>query len=358
MKYLPIFTLYLNHAYYADQRCSDFRLAPTPATQRLLDNFRCILKPFPNGIRILTTVADDGAPLIPLQKGMTFAFQLWLQNANFALFTDLTELAGIAAPVYTNDQVSAGDPVELTLVSRQAWATERFTVRQPNKAEVFALSGRPLIDLPAAAMKVAGLGQVSSPAHYDATARVITVDSSAASIGDVFEITYAITPRRANGVFAEVAITYRDTAPSIAAAPGVFQINFAAKSARWHYYIVTDSAPATFRIEDQDKQAPLVFRAAPAAVPPDQSDPVATTLAQQYPKMQLLHFSSDALVQCQQTARKSLQLFLEDNPAISALPNPSLRNYTLDAKSGNPPGEYALFHVVTFFTQLISTSGG
>src|SRR6476619_268342 len=104
MKYLPLLNLYLTHTYHADGRCPDFRIAPTLETQRLLDNYRCVLKPLPNGIRALMAVADDGAPLIPLRKGMTFAFQLWLQNPDFAMFTDLTEIAKTVAPVYTNDQ--------------------------------------------------------------------------------------------------------------------------------------------------------------------------------------------------------------------------------------------------------------
>jgi hypothetical protein len=350
MKYLPLLNVYLTHTYYADRRCPDFRIEPTAETQKLLDNYRCVLKPLPNGIRVLAAVADDGAAFIPLLRNMTFAFQLWLQNPDFTLFTDLTEIAETAAPVYTNDQVSAGAAVRLKLVSRRAWATERFAVRQPSRNDAFTLSGRPLAGLQAADFKLAGLGPVSNPTHYDASAKIITIDSSAASIDADFEIMYPTAPRRANGVFADIEITYGDAVPSIARGPGVFQIDFAAKPARWKYYIVADSASATFRIEDKDKQAPLVFSAATNLKQPDPSDAVAVALAQQYPAMQRLRFVSEALVSCRQTARNSIQLLVDGNLAISALPNPALHNYTIDVKPGDLPGEHALFHVVTLFT--------
>jgi hypothetical protein len=249
--------------------------------------------------------------------------------------------------VYTNDQVSAGAAVRLKLLSRPAWATERFVVRQPGTKDPFTLSGRPLIGLQAADFKVAGLGPASNPTHYDASAKIITIDSSAASIGAGFEITYATAPRRANGVFADIEIMYGDTMPSVVPGPGVFQIDFAAKPARWKYYIVADNANATFRVEDKDKQAPLVFSAATNLKQPDPSDAVAVALAQQYPAMQRLRFTSETLVSCRQTARKSIQLLMDGNLAVSALPNPALRNYTIDLKPGDLSGEHALFHVVT-----------
>jgi hypothetical protein len=81
-------------------------------------------------------------------------------------------------------------------------------------------------------------------------------------------------------------------------------------------------------------------------------------LAQQYPEMQRRRFVSEALIACRQTARRSIQLFVDDSLALGALPNPSLRNYSIDVKQGGLPGEDCLFHVTPFFTHLIPTSGG
>jgi len=91
MKYLPLFTLNLNHAYYADRRCPDFVVEPTPDTRRLLNKYRCIAKPHANGIRVLAATADDGSLFIQPVTGVTFVFQLILQNPMFPLFTDLPQ---------------------------------------------------------------------------------------------------------------------------------------------------------------------------------------------------------------------------------------------------------------------------
>jgi hypothetical protein len=289
MRYTPLLNLRLTHTYTADRRCTDFQIEPTLETRKLLDNYRCILRPVPGGVRVLMAVAADGAPFIAPRKGMSFAFQLRLRNPDFALFTDLTKIDKLAAPLYTNAGVTAGEPVQLELVSR------------------------------------------ASPA----------------------------APPRASGALADVEIDYGDSAPTIAASPRVFQIDFQAKQARWKYYIVTDSADAKFRIEDKEKEAPLAFGAAvDLKRQPDRSDDVATALARQYPEMRQLRLVSEAAIPCRQTARKAIQLFVDDNLALASLPNPSPRNYSIGVEQDGLPAENALFQVVKYVTQLVSTSGG
>ena len=117
MKFLPLFDLHLTHPYYTQGRCPDFQIEPTLDTHRLLNNYRCVLKPRPNGVRVFTAVTDQGAPFISMVEGAIFAFHLRLQNPDFALFTDLTELTQTAAPLYTNAGLSPGDPVQLALLS-------------------------------------------------------------------------------------------------------------------------------------------------------------------------------------------------------------------------------------------------
>ncbi len=99
MKYLPLFNLHLTHPYYTDDRCPDFQIEPTPDTHRRLNNYRCVLKPKPNGVQVLATVTDHGVPFIPMHKNALFAFHLRLQNPDFALFTDLAEITKTAAPL-------------------------------------------------------------------------------------------------------------------------------------------------------------------------------------------------------------------------------------------------------------------
>jgi hypothetical protein len=360
MKYIPLLNLEVTHTYYADGHCRDFRIEATPATQRLLDKYRCILRTRPDGARVFVAVAADGTPFISLPEGMTFAFQLWLQNAEFALFTDLTPLSGLAAPLYTNGQTVGPDPVALDLVSRQAWSTEHFTVHQPSEEEPFILAGRPLDRVPITDFHLdwPGANQAVHPARYDATSKMVTVDSSATQAGDSFTLRYPVMPQQTRGVFADVEIAYVDATPTIPNGPRTFTINFQARQARWKYYLVTNRTNTTFEIADKAKQAPLVFETGTELQEPDPSDTVALTLAEQYPDMQKLCFVSQDTIPCQQSARKSIHLLVDGNPAGNALPSPALHNYTMGHRTNGSSAETALFHVIKFFTHDIAPSGG
>jgi len=120
MKFFPVFSLQLLHAYYRDGRCLDFAIEPTLATQRLLKNHRCVLKTTPNGLRVLIAGSAQLRPLIALPKGSVFSFHLHLQNPTFALFTDLSNITHAPAPVYTNTTAGAAGNSQLTLISRQS----------------------------------------------------------------------------------------------------------------------------------------------------------------------------------------------------------------------------------------------
>lgn len=332
MKYAQLFTLELFHDYYADRRCGDFKIEPTPETQKLLANCRCVLKPLPNGVRVLISVADQDVPFIPLPANANFAFRLRLQNPNFILFTDFSEIAPAAAPLFTNNGSNPG----LQLVSREASETEHFSVRQPAKTDAFILGGRPLRGTPAAAFRVEGLGKVSQPVSYDETAKVIRVNSVNAKAGDSFTVSYPTAPELPQGVFADVEINMAGLAGGV----HPFQIVFKAKKVRWKYYVVTNQSnqPA---IEDKDKT--ITFN---AAGPTDAADKIGSELAGQHPGMQTFWLSSNTPVVCQETARKSIQLKINGEKVMDALPNPAIQNFAVDATK-----EDSLYQIVKYFTQ-------
>ncbi|MCB0207844.1 MAG: hypothetical protein KDJ52_00860 [Anaerolineae bacterium] len=362
MKFLPLIDLRLTHSYYADSRCLDFLIEPTPTTHTLLKNHRCVIKSFPNGIRILTAVTADGVPFIPLATGTTFTFHLRLQNPDFALFTDLTEIGQVAVPLYTNAGMSPANSMQLALTSRQAWATESFVVAQPSQEDRFTLRGRPLAKLQPTDFTVEGLGPTTTPTHYEAKAKIITINSSSADQGDSFKLTYATTPHLNRGVFADVEIHYTDSLPEIAEGGVTFEIAFTAKKARWKYYVIVDKTDAQFHIEDK-AASPLVFsdeNRTDLNHDPDPSDDIAKTLAKRFPQMQRLRFVSDDLIACQQQARKSLQLRLNGDQVLRALPNPPLQNYaTIDVtRNGNVQKEDTLFQIIKYFTHQFQAKGG
>lgn len=362
MKYLTLFVLRLTHAYYADGRCPDFEIEPAPATQRLLKNHQCVLKSMPGEVRVLVAASADQGQFIPLPLGATFTFRLRLWHPNFALFTDLTEINQLLAPLYSKVGTNGDDSTQLALTSRQAWSTERFLVHQPASGERFTLSGRPLANVPLAEFDLTGAESLALT-DYDAEAKIITVNSTTASPGTPFQIIYPIIPPETRSVLAEVEIQYEDTWPGLAQGPPEFEIAFAAKAAKWAYYLVTDRIEADFQLVDTSTDLPFLFNQENLTdlnQQPDPADEIAQILAAQYPTMQLVRFVSDEPIPCQQMARKSLQLRLDDQPVLETLPNPWLKNYTVleIRNNGSVTQEDALFQVINYFNHQFSITRG
>ena len=83
MKQIPFIELTLNHEYYADGSCTDFVIEPSPATEKLLRNHRCVLKTSAVGLRIFIGALESGAPLIPPSTDAVFSFHMRLNNKDF-----------------------------------------------------------------------------------------------------------------------------------------------------------------------------------------------------------------------------------------------------------------------------------
>jgi len=349
MKYIQLLTLEIAHDYYADQRCNDFQIMPTPETQKLLKNCRCMLKSFQGGIQILMPIIEKGIPFIPLSADTIFAFYLRLQNPDFGLITDTTEIGKIASPLYTNTGVIPN----LSLVSRQAKLTESLIVSQPAQKEQFILSGKPQTGLEPKDFVVQGLETVSNPDSYDPVAKTITLNSISASIGTQFTVTYPVAPQLNRSVFADVEINFKDAQMRKLDVMKNFKVIFTAKNARWKYYVVidkVDNKQSIPTIEDKDKI--VIFNIADRTDLTkvlDPSDDIAKKLAEQYPNRYYFRFVSNSFIPCRQTTRKAIQLQLDGEKVVDALPNPSFQNYTIDLR--NSVKELSLYHIVQYFAR-------
>jgi hypothetical protein len=352
MKYIPLFHLEILHEYYADQRCSDFSVEPTPETQKILHNFRGQLKSLSNGIRVLVPITDDGLHFIPIVVDSVLVFQLRLQNRDFPLFTDLTQMDHVTSPLFTNTKVEP----QLKLISRPMLFTEKIAVRQPLKQERFILSGTPQSGLQPQDFLLDGLAAVSKPTTYEEAAKIITVDSESASIGTPFRVTYPMTPPLVRDTFAKVEIKCDKDLIDNVSGNIKFRILFQAKQARWKYYLVlnkVDNNPLLPTIED--KESAIVFKEADRTdlvKTPDPGDGIAMRLAQQYPNLQYFRFVSNSLVPCRETARRTIQLQLDGDKVVDTLPNPLIQNCVLDVRNANK--EHALYHVFNYFTHPFS----
>ncbi len=356
MKYLPFFEIQLMHTYYTDQRCLDFSIEPKKATEDLLKNHRCISRALPNGIMILMPVENSGTPFLPFPETAVFAFNLRLQNLDFPLFTDLSGLSGLNAPLYTNEKLADSKASELSLESRSEWMSETLLCTQPGKLENFVLGGRPIQGIKPEDFKVTGAGDVQS---YEADTGLIVLDTRTLSSGRIFSVEYPVLPKLKPGVFSEVEIHNNNTLTGdgeTVSTPRRFQISFSAKAARWTYYCVTDLTPSQggFRIVDArpTESGRLVFsdqNRQDLDQTPDPGDDIAKNLVTQYPQYRKFRFLSDTPVLCSQAANPHLEFYVGENKLSGSLPNPSFRNnYILSEAEGRSSKEDALFHVIKY----------
>jgi len=340
MTYHQLLSLELVHDYYEDLKCPDFQITPTPTTQKLLKNYRGTLKTFPGGIRILISISSNDIPFIPLSDDLNFTFYLQLQNPDFILFTDFTEISSLESPLYTNNNVQA----ELSLVDRQESMTEKLVVIQPDKNEPFILSRKPRLNLSRMDFQVTGLQAVSIPESFEPEKNMITINSQAAAIGTQFNVTYPVKPKRERNVFAEIEIGFNSQQMRDLTVEKKFQIKFTAKKTRWKYYVVTDKNNATPTIEDGENA--ITFN---SEDPFNPMDKIAIMLKDKYPNKGYYQFISSSLIPCRQSARKAIQLHLDGEKVVTTLPNPSYQNFTIDIRDSLE--ETGLYHIVKYLAR-------
>jgi hypothetical protein len=331
MRYRTLLEVRLQHLYYADHICHDLSIEPTADTQARLRKHRCAFKALPDGLRIWIAVTDQGAPYIGLPQELVLDFHLKLNNPNFALLTDLTAHYRAINPTYTN----RGASPQLALETRSVTVIDTLTVREKSASETFLLSAQPAPDLEIKDFKIEQLGRITKPIGYEPAARVIRVNTLKAAQGKSFTAAYPTAGSTHAASFAAVEIHHDTAAPE----PVVYQIVFTARAARWVYTIVTDRDEGTFKIRDQDSPD-LQFN------PYSQSSPWAGQLAQSFPAFRQIEFISDQPLSCQQTARKGLQLYLDNQLVMKALPNPSPHSLGMVTVGGSRSRPEEAFHQV------------
>jgi hypothetical protein len=120
VKLAVTFSLAVRHSYYADAVCPDFVLEPTADTERLLKNYRSVLKPSKNGFSAVTELNDDGMPVIAVDTSSKLRFNLRLKNSDFSLFTDVSAINTEAALLYVTGGSDISNGGSLTLSTQPA----------------------------------------------------------------------------------------------------------------------------------------------------------------------------------------------------------------------------------------------
>jgi hypothetical protein len=360
MKFVSLFNLRLKHSFYTDQRCRDFRIEPSAETSRLLRNHRLLFRELPDGFRVAVASDDGRAPLIPLPTNEIFVFYLRVQNPDFILYTDLSDIAGKAAPVFTNIGLKPSNVRTLKSADRTASNTETWVVRERIAQAQFTLAGQPLEGLNATGFDIvqpAGSAKVKITG-YNSARKTITVDTRTVPESQDLSVRYSVKPRLSRGVFAEVELQYNSSMPALDHDDDPFQIQFTAKAARWKYYLLTDQKGSNGRFTIEDKVAtgsPIGFSVQNRTFlneAPDELDELATALARQYPELQRFRFVSNEPVRCSDAPRQNLELRSGSNTIFGVMPNPSIGNYSKIKQmiDGKPQEQDSLHHVIKYLT--------
>ncbi len=284
MKYCPIIDLRIRHAYYADGRCADFAVEPDAETQRLLAGCRCVVHGFPDGIRVSTPTTDDGSHFAPLPAGKSLGFHLRLKNADFRLFTDLTEFRDHPAPLFTTAGAgkpasgrgrTAAPPQVLALSTVTATRTERLVFPAGAIRAGFTLGGLPGDKVAPAQYQLAGLDEAAA-VKSRAKGQKLTVNASRSPEARSFTVSYPVRPQLPPGVFARVEIVWESPAAAVATTLKVYEIRFNPLPAKWRYYLV--SPPASICEYSVDFGRTATFE--PST--PDAADPVGQALQAQF----------------------------------------------------------------------------
>lgn len=343
MKYLALIQCNVRHAYYADGRCPDLTFTPDAATAQLLRNQRMICRTQADGFKIFVNATHNAEALIALPQTMLLTFAVTLNDQAFTQFTDLSAHRAATNPTYSN----MADANTLQLQSRPQMMTETLRVVTPAADEKLVLAGSPQAQT-ISDFSISGLADLSQPSQYDPAGKVLTVDTRNAHKGATFQITYPAAPALSR-TFATLEVRY-DSAANTLSKPLQVTLTFAPKQWRWLYYVI--SASENPQIINQNGSA-VSFSTANRVhlnANPDESDPLAVSLAERFPSAQRYRFASDALVPCQQHAHTALRLRVNDAMLSDPLPNPASSNLAVHnvARDGTIHKEDALYHVIKF----------
>ena len=260
MKFTRLFRLELRHDYHANNRCTDFDLVPTAATQKRLKQQRMRLRTFGYGLEVLAEITASDELFIDLGTGIELEFLLLLRNPAFVQFTQLPTLT----PLTTEEQANGS----------QKWnAYSTSTLGENDRA------------MPHSELLTS---RTEAPAYSRAWA------------------------------VAQVALNSNIT-NNIGSAP-TYTITFSARSETWKYYLLTEPTSADYQVVDGLAEVSFSKTNMTQEPTPDQ---LSQRLLTQYPDATTYLFESSLPVAYSQLGRKHLNLRKDGALVIEHLPVPA-----------------------------------
>jgi hypothetical protein len=333
MRVEPLFDIGIAHAFYEGGGGGDLMILPTAATAAFMRGHGLGARPFGDRLRVYRELDSAGAQRSPVDGTARLTFGLALGEPAFPSFTDMTPLAALSAPLFTNAGLPKGDAVTLTLTTREATATERLIPAATGEA-TFVLGGRPDPAADAAVMSAVSDAGSVTVRGYEPAARRVAFTGPGVIAGVPVAITYPVRPVPPPDMLAEIEIEIDQAeidTRGTASRPIAFAVPFAARTARWCYYLVTqltDSVGA-FRIAVTGPPAEtpgLAFGDAgrrDLTAQPDPGDPIGQGLVRRLPTRRVLRFLADTALPCRRRPVRGIELHADAARLFAALPNPS-----------------------------------
>ncbi|MEM7512818.1 MAG: hypothetical protein AAF388_17950, partial [Bacteroidota bacterium] len=106
MRYQKLFSISFLHDFFTDNMCRGIDIYPSRETHAVIKGHKLILKRLSGGIECLiglqteddpeTPENEINQPLVPIQNGTLFTFEVSISDPLFRSFTDLSGLEGIS----------------------------------------------------------------------------------------------------------------------------------------------------------------------------------------------------------------------------------------------------------------------
>lgn len=120
----PIFTLDVEHTFFADGRCANLIFVPTTLTQRVLQQYQLLVKTNETGFSIIA----DQEFLVPFDDDTVLRFEAFAQDPYFGFYTE--EAKGRTQPLYCTTKNITADNTGLVISNEQPAESEARDIRR------------------------------------------------------------------------------------------------------------------------------------------------------------------------------------------------------------------------------------
>ncbi len=266
--YVPLLSITVDHAFFAADKGSHFRLLPTARTSKLIDKFGLIVRASPNGVDLFCQQSerDDLLAGVGLDDDMGLTFRGFANDAQFSTFTELGRRV-MDETVYLDAAHARPGPDGRRCLHDGEFVTETCLLK--NDSPVIAeMLGR----------------------NFDPVKPIFF----------------------ANIQFCDLVTVLQETPPGVPAAP-TYYLRFAARLSVWKYYFLNDVGSKDIAIVDLDGRMRFSRRGT-TALPGQQREAVT--------------FVSDQAIAMQKTYTQRFQLReqgeMGERILVKRLPNASV----------------------------------